>query len=187
MSGFGEGCTYKGSNGGKEKQAIPIGEASNSVRVVEMPDRASLDAGNAMPLLSLDRENRAWLRHQHEVSMDLSTLGGEGTWICKSDITKPISFCSPGGVPFQLNKTPSALTYVTETAIGVGNDGVRHLMAAHPPSLSGRLRGVSQWLAPAKVRTPCTRPMRTACFQPSPTPHHTTPHFHHYPRCVTAC
>lgn len=65
MSGFCEGCTYKGSNGGKEKQAIPIGEASNSVRVVEMPDRASLDAGNAMPLLSLDRENRAWLRYQH--------------------------------------------------------------------------------------------------------------------------
>ena len=114
-----------------------------------------LSVADAIPILAIQREHRPWLRHQHEVVLDFFNLPR----VPKSAITHPIYVCAPGGVPFQLNRTPSELTFVAELALisSIPGDGLPVsfplLTALHPPSLSARMRGVAQWLAPPRART----------------------------------
>ena len=111
VSGFGEGCAF--TDGGKKGIAIPRAVSSDNVNVqVRLLRERKALSDMAVPrrLLQLPREHRAWLRHQHEVTIDF-TLGALIT-IPKSAIHKPIFICAPGGVPHQLNKSASDDTYV---------------------------------------------------------------------------
>ena len=179
-SGFGEGCAYNVGLG--QQLCIPTGRkltaAGNVVTAVPLRGRNECRGAlgeNATTFLGmaaglgggLPRDNRPWLRHQHEVTIDVSgvTLIGDNQYVIQPDvleipieaIIKPISVCAPGGVSFQLNKTASDDTYIMEMAIvrAAGNpaSAANELLALHPPSLTQRLRGVSQWLAPARART----------------------------------
>ena len=119
----------------------------------------------------MPRENRPWLRHQHEVIIDTTRCVS----VLKTAVLHPIALCAPGGVPFQLNKTASDATYVLETALvnvrgfgrgaagaGLGGDAAEaaqfqadswRLKPLHPPPLGARLKGVAKWLAPVRART----------------------------------
>ena len=148
VSGFGEGCAYQLSAGGREGHAIPLVDAGAEIIAQPLRDRRGLtDDAVARRFLAQPREHRAWLRHQHELTIDAASAPIR---ITKSAVTRPISICAPGGAPFQLNKTASDDTFVVETAI---TDASHGLAALHPPSLGERMRGVRKWLAPARKRT----------------------------------
>ena len=177
MSGFGEGVEYDHSSLGK-CLCIPRELIDGSLSCVPLPQRPRLgDVPNAGPLLALDREHRPWLRHQHEVAIDVHRR----ITVPVDARLRPISICAPGGVPFQLNATASSWTFVAETAIIQRSShltpGTRVLTALHPPSLSARLHGVARWLAPPKARSVvlAKRSIRRSVFSkvspyPSPPP-----------------
>jgi hypothetical protein len=152
VSGFGEGCEFTGADG-KAQLGIPRGIADGVLRVLPLRKRVSLaHVPNAAPILALAREHRPWLRHQHEVALDVAA---PLQLVPLPAVVRPIYITAPGGVPFQLNHTPSEVTYVTETAVvcGAESGAPPRLAALHPPSLSARMRGVARWLAPARART----------------------------------
>ena len=152
VSGFGEGCAYRASADGRSNEgyAIPLVDMGTEFEAQPLRDRRGLtDNAVARRLLAQPREHRAWLRHQHELTIDTASAPIR---IAKSAVTRPISLCAPGGVPFQLNKTASDATFVVETVIA-GDGDSRNLAPLHPPSLSARMRGVAKWLAPARART----------------------------------
>ena len=143
-------------NGGPKLLGIPRAVEGDEVIMLPLFRRGDLSSiPDAMSILTIPREFRPWLRHQHEVVLNLSQFPR----VPKSAVLHPIYICAPGGVPFQLNKTPSELTFVAELALISGSTGDGHppsaprLTALHPPSLSARMRGVAQWLAPPRART----------------------------------
>ena len=152
-SGFGEGCAYNVGRG--QQLCIPTGQkltaAGNVVTAVPLRGRNECRGAlgeNATTFLGmiaglgggLPRENCPWLRHQHEVTIDVSgvTLIGDNQYVIQPDvleipieaIIKPISVCAPGGVSFQLNKTASDDTYIMEMTIVRGPSDTTRLPPA---------------------------------------------------------
>jgi len=82
-------------NGGPKLLGIPRAVEGDEVIMLPLFRRGDLSSiPDAASILTIPREFRPWLRHQHEVVLNLSQFPR----VPKSAVLHPIYICAPGGV-----------------------------------------------------------------------------------------